>query len=150
MVLADGIVVRENTGVGGSRGLYASQGIRAGEMVWREEPEAEPQFTSTPRTLAWVQALPAEAQAAYRHFMCVRACHVALRRRCKSTLLTSNSPVVLLLFAGIRRARTSTRAFRSSMTCRLTNTCTQSRRTRPCEAPETHAHSAHSALEACC
>ena len=76
MVLADGIVVRENTGVGGSRGLYASVAIRAGEMVWREEPEAEPQFTSTPRTLAWVEALPAEAQAAYRHFMCVRACVV--------------------------------------------------------------------------
>lgn len=71
MVLADGIVVRENAAVGGSRGLYATKAIAAGQMVWREDSQSEPQFTSAPRTLAWVEALPPDAQAAYRHFMCV-------------------------------------------------------------------------------
>ena len=141
MVLADGIVVRENTGVGGSRGLYASQAIRAGDMVWREEPEAEPQFTSTPRTLAWVQALPAEAQAAYRHFMCVFACGRPSTRSEERRQLTLDA-----LLSGTRPARTSTRACRSSTTCRSTNTCTPSRRTRPCEASVSQrlTHSAHS------
>lgn len=69
MVLAVGIVVRENAAVGGSRGLYVTRAMSAGEMVWREDGEAEPQFTSRPRTLAWVEALPPDAQKAYRHFM---------------------------------------------------------------------------------
>ena len=40
-----------------------------GEMVWREDPVGEANYMSTPRTIAWVEALPAEAQKAYRHFM---------------------------------------------------------------------------------
>lgn len=68
-MLADGIVVRDNTAVGGGRGLFATAPIPAGGAVWREDPGSEPHFTSTPRPLAWVQALPPGAQAAYRHFM---------------------------------------------------------------------------------
>lgn len=69
MVLADGIVVRENTEVGGGKGLFCTKAIAKGEMVWREDPVGEANYMSTPRTIAWVEALPAEAQKAYRHFM---------------------------------------------------------------------------------
>jgi hypothetical protein len=74
MVLAEGIVVCDNTAVGGGRGLFVTIPIKKGEMVWREDPEAEAHYISTPRTLAWVEALPAEAQRAYRHFMCDPTC----------------------------------------------------------------------------
>jgi len=77
MVLADGIVVRASPVVGGGKGLFATAAIAAGAMVWREDPDAEPQYTSTPRSAAWVAALPAGAQRAYRHFMCVVAATAA-------------------------------------------------------------------------
>ena len=77
MVLADGIVVRASPVVGGGKGLFATSAIAAGAMVWREDPDAEPHYTSTPRSAAWVAALPAGAQRAYRHFMCVAAATAA-------------------------------------------------------------------------
>jgi|APGre2960657505_1045072.scaffolds.fasta_scaffold932009_1 hypothetical protein len=77
MVLAQGIVVRENTAVGGHRGLFVTEPIVRGAMIWREDDEAEPCYTSTPRSLAWVLALPEEAQRVYRHFMCVRGLTLA-------------------------------------------------------------------------
>ena len=77
MVLADGIVVRASPVVGGGKGLFATAAIAAGAMVWREDPDAEPHYTSTPRSAAWVAALPAGAQRAYRHFMCVAAATAA-------------------------------------------------------------------------
>ena len=70
-MLADGIVVRASPVVGGGKGLFATAAIAAGALVWREDPEAEPGYTSTPRSAAWVAALPAGAQRAFRHFMCV-------------------------------------------------------------------------------
>ena len=79
MVLADGIVVRDNTSVGGGKGLFVTIPIKKGEWIWREDPDNEPQYTSAPRTLAWVEALPAEAQKAYRHFMCAPHVHTPLR-----------------------------------------------------------------------
>lgn len=69
MVLHANIIVRDNTAVGGGRGLYATASIPRGSVVWREDDASEPQFASTPRSIAWVEALPPASQAAYRHFM---------------------------------------------------------------------------------
>jgi len=85
MVLADGIVVRDNTSVGGGKGLFVTIPIKKGEWIWKEDPEGEPHYMSTPRTIAWVEALPEEAQRAYRHFMCAlwaAACSGGRRSLC--------------------------------------------------------------------
>jgi hypothetical protein len=88
MVLADGIEVRASPVVGGGKGLFATVALPAGAMVWREDPEGEPSYTSTPRSAAWVDALPPGAQRAYRHFMCVALARVRAcwRWRARSVL----------------------------------------------------------------
>jgi len=118
MVLAEGIVVRDNTAVGGGRGLFCEQPIARGEMVWREDPEGEAHYISTPRTLAWVEALPADAQRAYRHFMCEKQ---------------SADPSEADGSTGTRLERTGSRACPSSTTCRSRSTLRQPLQTRLCE-----------------
>ena len=78
MVLADGIEVRASPVVGGGKGLFATSAIAAGAMVWREDPDGEAHYTSTPRSAAWVAALPEGAQRAYRHFMCAPGVHARI------------------------------------------------------------------------
>jgi hypothetical protein len=119
MVLADGIVVRASPGVGGGKGLFATQALAAGAMVWREDPDGEPQWTSTPRSAAWVAALPPAAQRAYRHFMCGESARCPrLRLRCAERYFAR----AFRARAGTRPATTSTKACRSLTNCRSTST----------------------------
>jgi len=57
MVLAQSIVVR-NSHLGGGRGLFTTEPIARGAMVWAEDAEGEAGWLSTPRSLAWIEALP--------------------------------------------------------------------------------------------
>jgi hypothetical protein len=68
MVLAAGIEVQTSS-VGGGKRLVATLPIKKGEMVWREDLDGERQYTSIPRTWAWIQALPEKQREIYCHFM---------------------------------------------------------------------------------
>ena len=62
-------VARARNDVGGGMGIIAYSGIAAGEVVWAERVQAGPQITATPRTHAWIEALPPASRKAYCHFM---------------------------------------------------------------------------------
>ena len=140
MVLADGIVVRASPVVGGGKGLFATSAIAAGAMVWREDSDAEPHYTSVPRSAAWVAALPAGAQRAYRHFMCVVAATAAqpsgpLRAGGSGRCVRGCAwltPRRARGGAGTKRARTSIRACLSSTRCRQSSSRASYPLTRPC------------------
>ena len=63
------IVARRRTDVGGGMGLYASFGLRKGEVIWAERAQAGPNVTAIPRSRAWIEALPPASKKAYVHFM---------------------------------------------------------------------------------
>ena len=68
MVLAAGIEVQASP-KGGGKTLVATKPIKKGEMVWREDLDEEKHYSSTPRTWAWIQALPEKQRQIYCHFM---------------------------------------------------------------------------------
>lgn len=63
------IVARQRDGVGGGLGLFSTFGLRRGEVVWAERARAGPNVQATPRSRAWIEALPERARRAYCHFM---------------------------------------------------------------------------------
>ena len=63
------IIARPRSDVGGGLGLYATFGLRKGEVVWAERARAGPEVQATPRTRAWIEALPEKSRRAYCHFM---------------------------------------------------------------------------------
>jgi len=63
------IVCRPRSEVGGGLGLFATYGLRKGEVVWAERARAGPDVQATPRTRAWIEALPEKSRRAYCHFM---------------------------------------------------------------------------------
>eukprot|EP00966_Prymnesium_polylepis_P308879 7137404-Prymnesium_polylepis.1 len=62
-------VARQRNDVGGGMGIFAYFGIPKGEVVWAERKQAGPQITATPRSRAWIEALPEASRKAYCHFM---------------------------------------------------------------------------------
>ena len=64
-----GIVARPRTNVGGGMGLYTTFGLREGEVIWAERTNSGPDTTATPRSRAWIDALPPLSKKAYCHFM---------------------------------------------------------------------------------
>ena len=50
-------------------GLFATYGIREGEIVWAERANANTQVSAEKRSRAWIEALPEEAKASFCHFM---------------------------------------------------------------------------------
>ena len=62
------IVCRPRSEVGGGLGLFATYGLRKGEVVWAERARAGPDVQATPRTRAWIEALPEKSRRAYCHF----------------------------------------------------------------------------------
>jgi hypothetical protein len=50
-------------------GLFATNGLAKGEIVWAEPANAGSVISAIPRTRAWIEALPAESKRAYVHFM---------------------------------------------------------------------------------
>ena len=64
-----GVVARQRHDVGGGMGLYACNGLMAGEVVWAERAHAGSQISAVPRSHAWIEALPPASKKAYCHFM---------------------------------------------------------------------------------
>ena len=56
------VVARPRDGVGGGLGLYATNGIAKGEVVWAEPACSSSLISATPRTRAWVEALPPDSK----------------------------------------------------------------------------------------
>ena len=50
-------------------GLFACNGLAAGEVVWAERAQAGSQISAVPRSHAWIEALPPASRKAYCHFM---------------------------------------------------------------------------------
>lgn len=63
------IIARPRSDVGGGLGLYATFGLSKGEVVWAERTRAGPDVQATPRSRAWIEALPEQSRRAYCHFM---------------------------------------------------------------------------------
>eukprot|EP00965_Chrysotila_dentata_P209149 6185125-Pleurochrysis_carterae.AAC.2 len=58
------VVARPNSDVGGGMGLFATFGIRKGEVVWAERAKAGPDTTAIPRSRAWIESLPPASKKA--------------------------------------------------------------------------------------
>lgn len=63
------VVAQRRNGVHGGLGLFVYMGIKQGEVVWAERANAGSTINPTPRSRAWIEALPADARRAYCHFM---------------------------------------------------------------------------------
>lgn len=63
------IIARQRSDVGGGLGLFATYGIRRGELVWAERAQAGPQVQPIVRSRAWIESLPDPSRRAYCHFM---------------------------------------------------------------------------------
>jgi hypothetical protein len=66
------VVAQRRTGVHGGMGLFVYMGIKEGEVVWAERADTGSTTNATPRSRAWIEALPADARRAYCHYMCAR------------------------------------------------------------------------------
>jgi hypothetical protein len=63
------VVARARRDVGGGMGLFLTNGVAAGEVVWAERAAAGEGVTAIPRSRAWIEALPPASKRAYCHFM---------------------------------------------------------------------------------
>lgn len=62
-------IVARPSPTGGGCGLFVTNGIVKGEIVWAEPCQGDFAQAAHPRTRAWIEALPPDSKRAYCHFM---------------------------------------------------------------------------------